>query len=128
MWCGLLEKRKCHNLLHYTYIVLYNVCNKHLGGVVMEENKEEIKEPEQKQFSIVKMVNLLLPCVALLLFVVVKICMHFGVASTVFYGIMSIFAYSLTLAAAIWAYVREHKLTTDLWFCLAVFLVLALCF
>ena len=68
-------------------------------------------------------INALVAFAALLLFVICKICFNFGVFDGVFYGVMSIFIYFMSLGAAVWAYLRDRKITFELIFSLAVFLL-----
>jgi len=89
----------------------------------MEEKKEE-----GKAFILsTQMINALLAFCALVLFVICKICFNFGVMSGIFYGVMSIFIYLLSLGAAVWAYLRDRKISFELIFSLSVF-VLAIVF
>ena len=84
----------------------------------MEENKEG------KSFSLsTQMIIALMAFAALALFVICKICLNFGVYNGIFYGIMSIFIYALSLGAAAWAYLRDKKISFELIFSLSVFVV-----
>ena len=84
----------------------------------MEEKKET------KVFNMsMQLLNAIIAFAALVLFVICKICFNFGVASGIFYGIMSIFIYALSLGAAVWAYLRDKKITFELIFSLAVFVI-----
>ena len=68
-------------------------------------------------------INALLAFAALVLFVICKICFNFGVLNGVFYGVMSIFIYLMSLSSAVWAYLRDRKIAFELIFSLAVFLL-----
>lgn len=90
-----------------------------------EENKVQEPKKEENQGKEIKLTaQVIIVCMAILamaLFVVCKVCQHFGVQNDVFYGVMSIMIYGLSLAGIIWAYARTKKTSFELWLNVAVF-------
>ena len=92
-------------------------------------NAKEQTSQNNNNISIVmtsQTINSLLAIIALFLFTICKICINFGVLSGVFIGIMTLFIYLLTLAGAVWAFLRNKKMTFELGLNLSVFVLTAL--
>ncbi|MBO4569892.1 MAG: hypothetical protein J5689_01585 [Clostridia bacterium] len=80
-----------------------------------------MENQEQKEVRISSsLLNLLFAIVALGLIVLCKILFGFGVASAVFYGIMSILIYCLPFVGMLLSYFSNKKLTFEFWANLAV--------
>lgn len=92
----------------------------------MEE--EEIKMSEKQNLFDVhnEKFYLIFALTALVLFLVTHICRNFGVWSTVFYGIMSIFVFGISLTGAILSFCFTRKLTLEFWFNIGVFALFAI--
>ncbi len=96
------------------------------------EEKEEVKiESKEKNVVEIKFglsfLFMLFAITALALFVLVKICAHFGAVVPVFYGIMSIFIYCLPFVGMVLSYLFSKKLSPEFWANLGV-LALTLAF
>ena len=91
--------------------------------------EEEVKTEETKQINVsTKTLFIIFGVVALGLLMVVKICANFGLASAVFYGIMSILIYGLSFAGIICSYLIDKKTSFEFWvnlvaFALAIFVL-----
>lgn len=98
----------------------------------MDEEKEvkEVKE-EPKPAKEIKVkasfLYMLFAVIALALFVIAKICAHFGVAEPAFYGVFAIIIYCLPFVGMVLSYIGAKKLTPEFWANLGV-LALSLAF
>ena len=80
---------------------------------VVEETQTNSGDKEIRLSS--KLLYSLFGVVALAILIICKICASFGVTSSTFYGIMSIFIYVLPFLGIVFNYVSNQKLTNELW-------------
>ena len=82
---------------------------------------EKIKETEQNenqnQGKVIQLnsqtIIVFIAVVAMFLFVLCRILGTFGVVSPIFYGIMSIVIYGLSLTGIVWSYLKAKKVTFE---------------
>lgn len=92
----------------------------------VKEAQEETKVSKEIKFN-ASFLYMLFAVIALALFVIVRICLHFGVAEPVFYGIFAIIIYCLPFVGMVLSYIGAKKLSAEFWANLGV-LALALAF
>ena len=92
----------------------------------MENNEQEAKQGVELRLTS-QFLNAMLGVIALILWIITRVCVSFGVAPGVFTGIMSLLIFSLTFCGTVWAYVRNKKPTLELVLNAGI-LLLALCF
>ena len=84
---------------------------------MVEEPKEVKQEPkETKEIHLsMKFINLCLAGIALVLVILYRVLLNFGVYNGVLHGIMAIVVYGLPLFGLVWAYMRDKKPTFEFW-------------
>ncbi len=93
--------------------------NKKVENAETKSHNEELKEKVitvNSQTAIV-----FIAVVAMFLFVLCKILGNFGVSNPIFYGIISIVIYGLSLTGIIWSYLRVKKVSFEFWLNVIVF-------
>ena len=81
------------------------------------EEKDLIEKEESNKevtfFIPSELVNSIFSVVALILFAMIKVIVHFGAWSPALNGIMAILIYSLAIFGVLWTMVRQKKVTVE---------------
>lgn len=91
------------------------------------ETKQETKNTGNEIKLTSQFLNIGLGVVALILWIIIKVCVGFGVVANGLYGVLSLMVYACSFCGTVWAYVRNKKLTLELVLNAGI-LLLALCF
>lgn len=94
----------------------------------MEEKEVQQTNESKKEIKLTaSLLYMFFALISLALFVIVKICAHFGVIAPAFYGVFAIFIYCLPFVGMVLSYLGSKKLSPEFWANLGV-LALALAF